>query len=400
MALSDRDYIRSDRPASMYGDPRAGPGRGRANMLSVNTWLIIINVAVFVLGGTFFRKPVLMPLGDVAMIQGHGKAELEDARELNAWFPDETNPAIVHRSLVKPRVDERGDPIRTLTHGELAFEEIARKRFIRLPLLDAWGHFSTGKVFTELQIWRFITFQFLHANVTHLMLNMLGLWFIGGMVEQRLGGRKYAAFYLTCGAAGALMYLLLNLAGYALSQWNPGVAVRIPGILVSDPYTPLVGASAGVFGVLLAAAYIAPKEIVYVLFVLPMRLRTAVYIFVLVALMNLLSGSRNAGGEAAHIGGAIAGYYLIRRVHVLRDILHIFYLDNEGSKRGPQPPGSRFKREHRSRSGQAMFRPSEAAREQEEIDRILDKVRSEGIQSLTAAEKRFLHEASRPMRGP
>jgi membrane associated rhomboid family serine protease len=93
-----------------------------------------------------------------------------------------------------------------------------------------------------LQAAQLVTFQFLHANTDHLIFNMLGLWFIGGMVESALGRRRYLAFYLVCGISGALMFLFLNLLGW-------GFHLHLPGLLFADPYTPLIGASAGVFGV-------------------------------------------------------------------------------------------------------------------------------------------------------
>ena len=100
-----------------------------------------------------------------------------------------------------------------------------------------------------LEFWRFVTFQFLHANWLHLFFNMLALWIFGPLVEAHMGFKRYAAFYLMCGIAGALMYLALNLAAILI-----GPAANIPGLLSNDPRVSLVGASAGVFGVLMAAA--------------------------------------------------------------------------------------------------------------------------------------------------
>ena len=77
----------------------------------------------------------------------------------------------------------------------------------------------------------FITFQFLHANGEHILFNMIALFFFGPLIESFLGARRYLAFYLICGIAGAVSYLGL---------WSAH-------ILIGNSYEPLIGASAGIF---------------------------------------------------------------------------------------------------------------------------------------------------------
>lgn len=72
-----------------------------------------------------------------------------------------------------------------------------------------------------LEVWRLVSFQFLHANIWHVGFNMLGLYFFGSMVEQYLGRKRYAAYYLMCGLSGGVLYLILNLVG-ALGIPLPG----------------------------------------------------------------------------------------------------------------------------------------------------------------------------------
>jgi membrane associated rhomboid family serine protease len=246
------------------------------------------------------------------------------------------------------------------------------------------GHFSTYEVLWHrnpngtaggLEFWRFLTFQFLHAGPMHLAFNMFGLYIFGGMVEEHLGRKKYLAFYLTCGIFGGLMYLLLNLAGNVLGHM--GVS-GVPGLLFSDPRTPLVGASAGVFGVIMACAYIAPTLQVLAFFVFPMRLKTMAYLYVGMALVSLLMGARNAGGEAAHLGGAIAGAFFVRNSHLLRDFFDVLK-DSRKVRHANTPQRARGPVSGAERD------PHEA-----EVDRILAKVHREGIHSLTEAEKATL----------
>ncbi|MGP1310116.1 MAG: rhomboid family intramembrane serine protease, partial [Phycisphaerales bacterium] len=197
-------------------------------------------------------------------------------------------------------------------------------------IIERIGHFSTAKAFFfqtptgqiifGLEFWRFITFQFLHANFLHIFFNMLALWIFGPLVESRMGFKRYAAFYLVCGVFGAIMYLVLNLTATLL-----GPGANIPGLLFNDPHMPLVGASAGVFGVLMAAAYYRPNDQVVLLFPpIPIRLKYLAYGYVGIAALSLLFGSPNAGGEAAHLGGAIAGFFFVRNSHLLHDFFDVF----------------------------------------------------------------------------
>jgi hypothetical protein len=105
-----------------------------------------------------------------------------------------------------------------------------------------------------------VTFQFLHAGVMHLAVNMMSLYFFGPLVEDYLGQRRFIVFYLLCGIAGAVSFMLLNFVGVL----NEGSAAH------------LVGASAGILGILMAAATrVAPDEVVMLMFPpIPMKLKT------------------------------------------------------------------------------------------------------------------------------
>lgn len=186
--------------------------------------------------------------------------------------------------------------------------------------LTRLGYFSEVTAINNLEIWRFITFQFLHANLTHILFNMVSLYFFGPMVEEYLGARRYLAFYLLCGAAGAVSYLLLLLAG-----------------IIGSPSTELIGASAGIFGILIAATRVAPDATVLLLLLpVPMKLRTMAWLMVGLAVYTVIVRGNNAGGEAAHLGGAALGYLLILKPQVL----NVFAGWPPRKKRGPRPPSN------------------------------------------------------------
>lgn len=321
----------------------------------MTTWLIAINVAVFVVGGFLPWVPADYRPADIP--QGY---ELTGA---------ETSHSSVYPS------NRRGPvwlPLYAYEDGPQVGHVQAR------PALEDAFHFSTTKGFLQVEFWRFLTFQFQHGGFWHLLLNMIGLYFFGPLVEQFLGGKRYLAFYLLCGIFGAIMYLILNLGGYVASEI---VNISVPGLLVNRPETPLIGASAGVFGILMAGAYLAPQAKVLLWFFLPMRLSTLAWLLVGISIVVVVTSGENAGGEAAHLGGALAGFYFIRRPHHLHGFFNVL---------GRVDPTSQHFAGRRGGGG--------AAASQATIDRILDKISRQGLHSLTSKEKKQLHDASRSSR--
>ena len=250
MGLADRDYHRAP-PLDYYGPPTGAPFGGGFDSRSVTTWLIGINVAVFVLNA-IVRMPYSLPV-PVAIV----------------------------------------DP---------AGNEYVTVRNMLFPWIEGVGHFSAYTALYKYQVWRFLTFQFLHAGLGHLLGNMLSLYFFGPIIERYLGSRRYLYFYLFCGIGGPIAYLLFMLVG----------------VLPYNAVVPLVGASAGIFGILVAAARVAPDvRVMLLLPPVPLRLRTLAWIFVGIAVFTVFTSGNNAGGEAAHLGGAVLGFLLIRYPHVL-----------------------------------------------------------------------------------
>ena len=358
MGIHDRDYARPERTRFA--------GIGRASGWSITTWIIVLCAAVFVVDGFL---PPQSEIVRTELAPGVDRSEIARVRRDDFTF---AKPTAIGYGLAEGGVFLGG---RLVAQAEYRLERpIARV-----------GYFSTSKAITAndpvlgwggLEVWRFITFQFLHANLNHLLFNMLTLFFFGGWVEQYLGRKRFLAFYLLCGTAGAAMYLLLNGLGIG-GQMLFGPRFHVPGLIFNDPTTVLVGASAGVFGVIMACAYLMPRATVYLFFFIPMELKTLAYGLVAIALLTVFFGWANAGGEAAHIGGALAGYFLIRNpghLHGFFDFL------------GQFDPTSRV-----AKARAASRRAGGSA----EIDRILDKIKAQGLHSLTDAEKRALQEASR-----
>ncbi len=372
MGSHDREYWRGSTGA-------AAPARS-GFAWSAATWLIAICVAVFVIDGFLPRQWVVVG---------------------SAWqpgVPPEVQRMVLNGTIVTQLQEVAGDPARSLLEEQGVFalrqnsppQLIAVNTVQSMPFLQKWLYFSTSTALyssipgvgtSALQLWRAIGFQFCHADINHIVFNMIGLFFFGPIVERYLGAKRFVAFYLLCGVAGALFYLVLNFGGFVMQEVSNG-RVTIPGLLVNDPDMPLIGASAGVFGVIVAAARLMPNAQVLLFFVIPMRLITLAYGLVAVAIAAVLLRWSNAGGEAAHIGGAIAGWYLIRNPGKLQGFFDFL---------GKVDPSS----QHFAGRAQHGAPASGRAVGQSEVDRILDKVRERGIQSLSEREREALREATR-----
>jgi membrane associated rhomboid family serine protease len=207
-----------------------------------------------------------------------------------------------------------------------------------------------------LQIWRLITYQFLHDGTRHILFNMLCLFFLGPMLERHWGSRKFLIFYLGCGMAGGLVYPLL--LGLKIISPHP-----VQGVL------PLVGASGAILGVLATCAILFPQVVVLFIFV-PLSIRVVALILTLFAVFGIITGE-NAGGEAAHLAGMAAG------------AAYVF------------SQSWRAKMRLKIRSGQWEKKMAARRSLQLELDRILQKVHDSGIHSLNSREKRILKQATK-----
>jgi membrane associated rhomboid family serine protease len=168
-------------------------------------------------------------------------------------------------------------------------------------LLGYYGTFAVRTAIFSGFIWEFITFQFLHGSVGHILFNSIALYFFGPFMERWWGGRKFLAFYLISGIGGALLYSILGLMG--IIELGGGI----------------VGASAGIFGILIGTAVIAPNARISLLFPpIELSMRTFALAILGIAVFSIVVPIfGNEGGEAGHLGGAIFGFILIKYPRLL-----------------------------------------------------------------------------------
>jgi membrane associated rhomboid family serine protease len=233
--------------------------------------------------------------------------------------------------------------------------------FAGYPFLR-FGTFAIRSALFEFRLWEFVTFQFLHGSLGHLMFNMIGLYFFGPWMERWWGSRKFLWFYLLCGAAGAVLFTLLTFLN----------------VLPSGLESGLIGASAGIYGIFIGVAVIAPDLRVALLFPpieLSMR-QLAIALLVIATGAILLRLGGNEGGEAGHLGGAVLGYFLVRYPALL-------------GRRARGMPLTRRPFESKLQPRSDVLKQRDDA-----VDLILDKISREGFQSLTADEREILRKAS------
>ncbi len=185
-------------------------------------------------------------------------------------------------------------------------------------IFQVWGAYSWLTTMIDGEIWRIITYQFLHAGFGHLFFNMWALYFFGNAVEQFMGSRRFLIFYLLCGIAGALFSSLLgnwNLFPPMVTQPEAHLIALLSGHdVMVQPWEviPLVGASGSIYGILIAAVFLFPHaQISLLLPPVTLSIRTFAYIVIGIATLTIFTKGPNAGGEAGHLGGVIMGALLM-----------------------------------------------------------------------------------------
>ena len=214
-----------------------------------------------------------------------------------------------------------------------------------------WFAVFPANGFMAIQLWRIVTYQFLHGDFLHIAFNMLMLYFLGPLLERMWGSKQFIKYYLICGAVGGIIYTLF-------------VVTNVMGA------KPMVGASGAIYGLLIAIAIMFPEMRVMLYGLIPMKMKWLVTLAVIMSLLGFATGD-NAGGEAAHLSGMAAGAVMV---------LYRPWFEGVQLKR---KKGSWAKKMEMERDFEA------------EVDRILDKVHREGMNSLTSKEKHVLKQATK-----
>jgi membrane associated rhomboid family serine protease len=228
-----------------------------------------------------------------------------------------------------------------------------------------------------LKPWTFITYFFTHENLFHILFNMLGLYWFGRIIHEFLGNRRVVNLYILGGIAGGLLYLLFyNTIPYFKEMADYYFQVK------HEPLS-MLGASASVFAIAVAAATLAPEYRFNLLFIGPVKIVYIVAIYLVGSWLGIKG--ENAGGNLAHLGGALIGFIYIKQLQRGTDLGKPINFISTWINNFGKPKMKVYSNKSKEMKSQVS---------QKDIDAILDKISRSGYESLTKEEKEKLFKAS------
>jgi membrane associated rhomboid family serine protease len=219
-----------------------------------------------------------------------------------------------------------------------------------------------------LQPWTLFTYMFAHGGFMHLFFNMLGLFFFGPPLENRWGSREFVKFYFLCGLGGALL-------SFAFAF-----------------HSPIIGASAAVYGVMLAFAMNWPDAPIYIWGIIPVTAKWLVLIIAVFSFVSAFQGRADNVAHFAHLGGFAAGFLYLKWETMRRARIRKKFTPQlrtvPGRQDAPAPPVAVHPLERYGNKEKLL----------DELDRVLDKISTAGMSSLTPDERKLLDDVSRKYR--
>ncbi|MCB1159029.1 MAG: rhomboid family intramembrane serine protease [Leptospiraceae bacterium] len=205
--------------------------------------------------------------------------------------------------------------------------------------------------------YKLLTYAFLHGGIMHLLLNMFSLWMFGSELEIKYGSKNFVgAYLLSCLLGGILSLIVYNLNG---------------------SYYYVLGASGGIFGVLLMYALNWPDREVLFMMLFPIKIKYLIGIYMLIIMFSQAGEGGNIA-HMAHLGGAIGGA--------------LFFFADRNYKINFNFSLSRYRQKRKMMKYQEEMYERQNAKER--VDELLDKISKHGMKSLTRKERQFLKEAS------
>ena len=220
---------------------------------------------------------------------------------------------------------------------------------------------SAEGVFGQFKIWQLVTYMFLHGGFWHIFFNMFILWMFGTELEYSWGTKEFLKYYFLTGIGGGVINLLLS-------------------------GEPTVGASAAVYGIMVAYAVSYPDRLVYIYFLFPVKVKYLMGFLALFSFFSTIGPNTSNIAHAAHLGGILIGYVYLKYwflYYKLREFFNRTFASHSSS-------GSNLKYTKGGEDKIEYYRKT--------IDELLDKINKVGYLNLTEEEKRLLDEGSRYLR--
>lgn len=263
-------------------------------------------------------------------------------------------------------------------------------RILGLEAVFGFVHdqFSIPPMFSDfiMRPWTILTYAFAHSldSIFHILFNMLIFYWFGQLIVEYLGNQKIISLYVLGALAGAAVYLLVyNIVPFYKEQAG---------------FSGMVGASAAVYAVTVAAATLMPNYTFHLLFFGPVKIKYIAGFYILTSFIGSVGG--NAGGNIAHMGGAAMGYFYIRQLQSGNDlglwvISTMTFFKSFFVKQSKIKVTHKTERRQSSSSRSSTSASNRTSVDQEEIDTILDKISKSGYESLSKSEKQKLFNASK-----
>jgi membrane associated rhomboid family serine protease len=211
-------------------------------------------------------------------------------------------------------------------------------------------------------VWQFFTYLFLHGGIWHLLFNMLALWMFGGELERSWGSREFLTFFFTAGVGAGILYWVF--------------ASGLPLLIESgSPHQVLIGSSAAIYGILAAYGLMFPDRTILFMLIFPMKAKW--FVLLMAGIEFYLSWTPSPIAHFAHLSGMLIGYLYVRK-------------EWNFGRLGTYLSGWRRHRRLRLVEDSEIQLRSE----QDEVDRILDKINARGMSSLSRKELKILQKAS------
>lgn len=250
---------------------------------------------------------------------------------------------------------------------------------------------------SDFRLHQFFTYMFMHGSFEHLFFNMFALWMFGRIIEQVLGQKRFLIYYMVCGVGAGLIQELAQYIHYLIEGYGAYEQIMVNGRVVQMAEAlnvwNTVGASGAVYGILLAFGMLFPEERMFIIPIpVPIKAKYFVVGYAVIELMSAMLRSNDQVAHMAHLGGMLFGLLLL--LHWRRPGGLLKPMQDWWKKRFSPKPGSTFHYQKNTRFSDEMEYNERRNAYQEEIDRILEKVKKRGYGSLTEEEKRKLFDAS------
>ncbi len=278
--------------------------------------------------------------------------------------------------------------------------------FVATWLLQRYGldlnsigglHFFLAPDFNVTQL---VTYMFLHGGFTHIFFNMFALWMFGCVLERVWGPKKFLFYYLACGIGAGLMQELAQFIRFYTLLGGADVLQTAKMCAAELNLWTTVGASGAIYAILLAFGMTFPEERIFIFpLPVPIKAKWFVMFYVAIELFSALGAPGDGVAHMAHLGGMLFGFFMIRYWNRHPGTGY----NSNGGRQFFDSLKRNFDR-HRSSRKSWEKHSDPGTREsdweynarkkakQEETDRILDKIRKSGYDSLTKEEKRKLFE--------